>query len=461
MDCSCDRLDDQLAAATDRSQVGFDDRRPAGAPPAIDAVLALPGQPAGTLAALVPRWLLIRAAILDSAGAADRALRCSTICCSRCDRPAPRTLTSATLGSVPGGRACQQRETATCSSSGCRSPTLDATVAQLALLDRRDRARRRSLAARLAGAVRRAASRCDRSTASPPPRPGSPNCRSIAATSRSPSACPPRTPTRAPRSVGWGRRSTDARARRIRTHRASGERAASVRTFVADASHELRTPLASIRGYAELTRRGGHELPDDVVHAIGRVESESVRMTALVEDLLLLARLDDGRDPRGRPRRPVPPARGCRERRPRRRVPTTSGASTCPNEPVHRARGRHRGCTRWSRTCWPTRACTPLSGTTVTTSARREGADGGVAVGDATDRVVLEVHDDGPGIDPQLVPTVFERFARGDGSRAQGDWRHRPRPCHRQRGGRGARRARGRAQHARRHRVPGDPPSGQ
>jgi two-component system OmpR family sensor kinase len=68
-----------------------------------------------------------------------------------------------------------------------------------------------------------------------------------------------------------------------------------VRTFVADASHELRTPLASIRGYSELTRRSGHDLPDDVVHAIGRVESESVRMTALVEDLLLLARLDDAR----------------------------------------------------------------------------------------------------------------------------------------------------------------------
>ena len=68
-----------------------------------------------------------------------------------------------------------------------------------------------------------------------------------------------------------------------------------VRTFVADASHELRTPLASIRGYSELTRRGGHKLPKDVMHALSRIESESVRMTALVEDLLLLARLDDGR----------------------------------------------------------------------------------------------------------------------------------------------------------------------
>ncbi|MCU1527966.1 MAG: hypothetical protein JWP75_1729, partial [Frondihabitans sp.] len=69
-----------------------------------------------------------------------------------------------------------------------------------------------------------------------------------------------------------------------------------VRQFVADASHELRTPLASVRGYAELTRRMGKDLPEDVVYAMGRIESESVRMTSLVEELLLLARLDEGTD---------------------------------------------------------------------------------------------------------------------------------------------------------------------
>src|SRR5215468_6490226 len=68
-----------------------------------------------------------------------------------------------------------------------------------------------------------------------------------------------------------------------------------VRQFVADASHELRTPLAAIRGYAELTRRGRDEVPPDVAHALGRVESETARMTSLVDDLLLLARLDSGR----------------------------------------------------------------------------------------------------------------------------------------------------------------------
>ena len=68
-----------------------------------------------------------------------------------------------------------------------------------------------------------------------------------------------------------------------------------VRQFVADASHELRTPLAAIRGYSELVRHLPGDLPPDALKAMGRVESESHRMTALVEDMLLLARLDAGR----------------------------------------------------------------------------------------------------------------------------------------------------------------------
>lgn len=69
-----------------------------------------------------------------------------------------------------------------------------------------------------------------------------------------------------------------------------------VRQFVADASHELRTPLASIRGYSELTRRSGEKLSEPMTHALARIESEAMRMTGLVEDLLLLARLDEGRE---------------------------------------------------------------------------------------------------------------------------------------------------------------------
>ena len=68
-----------------------------------------------------------------------------------------------------------------------------------------------------------------------------------------------------------------------------------LRDFLADASHELRTPLTSIRGYAEMLRRGAEGSPDDAAVARRRIEEESVRMTALVDDLLLLARLDQGR----------------------------------------------------------------------------------------------------------------------------------------------------------------------
>ena len=67
-----------------------------------------------------------------------------------------------------------------------------------------------------------------------------------------------------------------------------------LRTFAADASHELRTPLTAIRGYAELALRHPGPLPPDVEHALGRVQSESARMSELVDELLLLARLDAG-----------------------------------------------------------------------------------------------------------------------------------------------------------------------
>jgi two-component system OmpR family sensor kinase len=68
-----------------------------------------------------------------------------------------------------------------------------------------------------------------------------------------------------------------------------------LRRFVADASHELRTPLTAIRGYAELFRRGAAERPEDLARAMRRIEDEAARMGLLVEDLLLLARLDQGR----------------------------------------------------------------------------------------------------------------------------------------------------------------------
>jgi two-component system OmpR family sensor kinase len=68
-----------------------------------------------------------------------------------------------------------------------------------------------------------------------------------------------------------------------------------LRRFVADASHELRTPLAAVRAYAELFSRGADRRPDDLERAMSGISRESERMSLLVEDLLLLARLDEGR----------------------------------------------------------------------------------------------------------------------------------------------------------------------
>lgn len=179
-----------------------------------------------------------------------------------------------------------------------------------------------------------------------------------------------------------------------------------VRTFVADASHELRTPLASIRGYAELTRRGDYELPDDVVHAIGRVESESVRMTALVEDLLLLARLDERRH-----------LDTLEVDLGRLLVDAVSDARAAgadhtwvldlPETPVRVQGDTSKLHQVVANLLSNARAHTP-PGTLVTTSLSATGAD-----------AVIEIADTGPGIDPALVPTVFERFVRGDGSRSR------------------------------------------
>ena len=102
-----------------------------------------------------------------------------------------------------------------------------------------------------------------------------------------------------------------------------------VRQFVADASHELRNPLAAIRGYAELTRRSREQLPPDAAYAMSRVESEADRMSHLVEDLLLLARLDSGLLSTCS-RSTWPRSWSTRSATPGPPDPTTSGGCRCP-----------------------------------------------------------------------------------------------------------------------------------
>jgi two-component system OmpR family sensor kinase len=181
-----------------------------------------------------------------------------------------------------------------------------------------------------------------------------------------------------------------------------------VRQFVADASHELRTPLASVRGYAELTRRMGAGLPDDVVYAMGRIESESLRMTSLVEDLLLLARLDEGRDivvadvDLTRVVLDAVNDAGVAD-------PAHDVDVVLPDEPVVVPGDAMRLHQIVANLLTNSRTHTP------------EGTPVHVALGvdEAARRAVVTVSDEGPGIDPAVLPVLFERFARADSSRSR------------------------------------------
>ncbi|MBT2451129.1 HAMP domain-containing histidine kinase [Streptomyces sp. ISL-43] len=179
-----------------------------------------------------------------------------------------------------------------------------------------------------------------------------------------------------------------------------------VRQFVADASHELRTPLASIRGYAELTRRGREEPGPDTRHALGRIESEATRMTGLVEDLLLLARLDAGR-PLSTEDTDLAPLVVDAVSDARAAGPEHHWRLELPDEPapVHADPARIQQVL--VNLLANARTHTP-PGTTVTARVSRE-----------TSAVRLRIEDDGPGIPPALLPHVFERFARGDASRSR------------------------------------------
>ena len=180
-----------------------------------------------------------------------------------------------------------------------------------------------------------------------------------------------------------------------------------VRQFVADASHELRTPLAAIRGYTELAQRKRDDLPDDVAHAMSRVESETERMTQLVEDMLLLARLDTGR-PLEREQADLS----------RLAVDAVSDAHIAgpdhqwllnlPDEPVIVVGDEARLQQVLVNLLANARTHTP-PGTSVTTSLDVDDPGG----------AVLTVTDDGPGIPAWLQPEIFERFARGDSSRSR------------------------------------------
>jgi two-component system OmpR family sensor kinase len=175
-----------------------------------------------------------------------------------------------------------------------------------------------------------------------------------------------------------------------------------VRQFVADASHELRTPLTTIAGYTELARRR----PDDqgaVRTALVKVEEESARMTSMVEDLLLLARLDAGRplarDTVDLSRLLVEAVSDARvvapDHRWRLELPEESIEVTGDAERLHQVL------------------------TNLLTNASKHTPPGTTVTVTGTPAPGFTVHDDGPGFPPELATTAFERFVRGDVSRTR------------------------------------------
>lgn len=183
-----------------------------------------------------------------------------------------------------------------------------------------------------------------------------------------------------------------------------------MRQFITDASHELRTPLAAIQGYAELTRQDSSALPPTTEYALARIESEGQRMAALIEELLLLARLGEGQDLQFEEVDladlvfdAVNDAAAA--------APEHHWIKDLPDAPVwvrgDRAR-LHQVVSNVLKNAW---VHTP-PGVTVSTAIWQDGTGAGGP--DA----VLTVSNDGPGIDAELLPHLFERFVRADQARS-------------------------------------------
>jgi two-component system OmpR family sensor kinase len=177
-----------------------------------------------------------------------------------------------------------------------------------------------------------------------------------------------------------------------------------LRRFVADASHELRTPLAAVRAYAELFKRGASDHPEDLDRVMTGIGRESERMSALVEDLLLLARLDEGRPLE---REPVQLDELATEAAETARAVDPAHPIELAVEPIAVYGDRVRLRQVVDNLLGNARSHTP-AGTPVRVRVAR---DGGAAV--------LEVADEGPGMTAEQAERVFERFYRADASRAR------------------------------------------
>jgi two-component system OmpR family sensor kinase len=177
-----------------------------------------------------------------------------------------------------------------------------------------------------------------------------------------------------------------------------------LRRFVADASHELRTPLAAVRAYAELFTRGADRRPDDLARSMEGITRESERMSLLVNDLLLLARLDEGRP---LDQQPVQLEQVVREA-------VETARTVDPGRPIeleleHAAVvGDHDRLRQIVDNLLANARVHTPPGTRVSVRLMR---DNGTAL--------IEVEDSGPGMRAAEADRVFERFYRSDGSRSR------------------------------------------
>ena len=178
-----------------------------------------------------------------------------------------------------------------------------------------------------------------------------------------------------------------------------------LRRFVADASHELRTPLTTIRGYADLYRQGANS-PEQTETAMSRIEHETIRMTALVEDLLLLARLDQRRPLNTAPvdiaalvGEAVDAARAVESSRQITFEVAGSGTYQMNGDPVQLRQVVDNLLAN-------VREHTALEAVTQ------------VRVGAVHGAITIEVTDDGPGMSSQDAQRAFERFYQAAGSSA-------------------------------------------
>lgn len=177
-----------------------------------------------------------------------------------------------------------------------------------------------------------------------------------------------------------------------------------LRRFVADASHELRTPLAAVRAYAELFSRGAAARPEDLDRSMSGITREAERMSLLVDDLLLLARLDEGRPLE---RKPVNLAAVAEEAVDAARVVEPDRPIDLLAEPVIVTGDGARLRQVLDNLLTNARAHTP-AGALVSVEVR--GVEG---------RAILTVADHGPGLSGEQAARVFERFYRADSSRAR------------------------------------------